>query len=245
MAWYYKEENNAIVCTVKPSQELVFFIPECYFDTNSAMITGNLVSLIGIFNFAIYENNKPISELKTFFYPSIFLTQPGSIEKWKQIQLTKNTDKSDYRALKYKTGDKIIVNMDIPQQVENMEEFMRLWIITGHIPNTVDYRNIWKYITKNASLNGNSYGLTNQLIGAFQTELCRDPSNYKNTFRCSKAKKNHEWNNFKPVSVKDVPSYISQYVSTSSENMDDSIVAATLMDEPGKFSPLEKVFTGK
>ena len=243
MAWFYKEENNSLICTVKPNQELYFFVPECYFGSRSAIIDGEYVSLLGVFNYAIYQDDKPVSELKTFKFPSIFLTQPHAIQKMKDVVLTKNMGKQDYRVLKYKPGDKLVVEMNIPQQVENIEEFVRLWVITGHIP-TIDYRQIWEYFINNIKDNGNKYGLNNQVFGVFQAKLCRNPENYEEPFRISKAKKNGEWENYKPVSVKEVVDYASPYISMSSENFDDSVVAATMMTS-NKYSPLEKVLTGK
>ena len=69
MAWFYKEENNKIICTVKEDQELLFFVPENYFRSKSAVIDGDIVSLLGVFNYAIYKDNKPVSELKIFKFP--------------------------------------------------------------------------------------------------------------------------------------------------------------------------------
>ena len=245
MAWFYKVVDDAVVCNVKPNQEIYFFVPENYFQAKSAIIVGEYVNLLGIFNYAIYENGKPVSELKTFKFTSIFLTQPYTIEKVKDIVLTKQSSKTDYRILKYRPGDKLVVNINVPQQTVNIEEFIRLWVITGHIPETIDYRTIWEYFLENVKLNGAKYGLNNQIIGIVQSELCRDVTDYSRPFRQSKAKKNGEWTNYKNISVKDGPKYISPYVSLTSENWDDSLVAATLIEPgSGKYSPLEQIVTG-
>lgn len=246
MAWFYKVENDAVICTVKQNQEIYFFIPECYFAAKSAIIVGEYVNLLGIFHYAIYENGKPVGGLKTFKFSSIFLTQPYTIEKVKDITLTKQSGKDDYRILKYKPGDKLVVNINVPQQTPNIEEFIRLWVITGHIPTTLDYRNIYKYFLENVKLNGGKYGLNNQIIGVVQSELCRDVNDNTKVFRNSRAKKNGEWTNYKNVSVKDIPKYISPYVSLSSENFDDSLVAASLIEPgTGRYSPMERVVTGR
>lgn len=241
---FYKQVGDAVICNVKENQEVRYFIPECYFQTKSAIVVGEYVNLLGIFNYAIYENDKPISGLKTFNFPTVFLAQPYTIVKEKDIKLTANSEVSDYRVLKFKNGDKLVVNVNVPQNIENVEEFFRLFVINGHIPDTIDYRDIWKYFVDSMELSGNSWSLTYQMLGLLQSEICRDSTDITSPFRTSKAKKNKEWTNYSNVSIKDLPKYISPYVSITSENLDDSIVAATMLTD-AKDSPLEKVLTGK
>lgn len=247
MASFYKEApDGAAICTLKDGQEVRFFIPEIYFQAKSAIIVGEFVNLLGIFNYAIYDkNDKPISQLKIFNFPSIFLTQPYTITKVKDLKLTKNSDMQDYRVLRYKEGDKLIVQKQVPEDIENVEEFFRLFLITGNIPDTIDYRTIYEYYYEAMALSGNKFNLPPQMFGILQAETCRDPDDISKPFRLSKYKKNHEWDNYKNVSVKALPKYISPEVSLTSENIDDSLMAATLLDDKKvQFSPLERVITG-
>ena len=55
---FYKEVNGSVICTLPEGQEVRYFIPECYFNTKSAIIVGEFVNLLGIFNYAIYDVNK-------------------------------------------------------------------------------------------------------------------------------------------------------------------------------------------
>lgn len=243
MAWFYKEEGDSVIATLKENQEIVYFIPESYFEGKSAIIVGNFVNLLGVFNYAIYENDKPKGELKTFNFPSIFLCEPYKIEKMKDVKLTKTAEVQDYRLLKFKNGDKLIVQTSVDQNIEFVEEMFRLFVLVGNLPNTIDYRNIWRLFKENMDISGNSYGVSMQVLGILQTETCRDTTDNSIPFRQSKAKKNGEWNNYKPISVKQVPDYISPYVSLTSENYDNSVMMATMMDG-GTYSPLERVLTG-
>ena len=43
--------------------------------------------------------------------------------------------------------------------------------------------------------------------------------------------------------IKQIPNYISSYVSITSENYDDSVIAATMMKKELN-TPLEKILTG-
>ena len=243
MASFYKEVKDSVIATLDNNQEIYFYVPENYFQTKSAIIIGEFVSILGIFYYGIYKNGKLEGKLKTFYFPSVFLTQPNNIEKVKDIQLD-NGDPSDYRILKYKNSDKLIVSTKVPQDIQNVEEFFRLFLISGKIPNSVDYRYIWKYMIENMELSGNSFNINMQLFGIFQSELCRDIDDTSRPFRLSKAKKAGEWYNYKSVSVKEIPKYTSPYVNITSEGFDDSIIAATMMDK-AKFSPLERVLSGR
>ena len=242
---FYKEVNGSVICTLPEGQEVRYFIPECYFNTKSAIIVGEFVNLLGIFNYAIYDVNKdkPIGNLKTFKFPTIFLAQPYAIEKAKNIKLTKNSDTQDYRILKFKKNDKLVVQTSVPMDIANLEEFFRLFVITGNVPDTIDYRNIWEYFVESSTLAGKTFNISNQLLGILQSEICRDPSDNSKPFRLSKAKKNKEWDNYKAVSIKQIPNYISSYVSLTSENYDDSVIAATMMKKEID-TPLEKILVG-
>ena len=91
------------------------------------------------------------------------------------------------------------------------------------------------------ALSGNKFNLSNQMFGILQSEICRE--DYSKPFRLSAAKKNGEWDNYKNISIKQIPNYISSYVSITSENYDDSVIAATMMKKELE-TPLEKVLIG-
>lgn len=243
---FYKVENYQAICTLPNTQEIRFFIPENYFESKAAVIIGELVQLIGVFNYAIYDikTDKPASELKTFKFPSVFLTKPYKIDKLKDAKLTKVSDKQDYRILKYKKDDILIMNTNVSQNIENVEDLFKLFIISGKIPSNIDYRELWKYPIESMNINGGNFNISYQYFGLLISELCRDPNDYSKPFRLSSAKGKGEWTNYKPISVKEVPRYVSPYVNITSENFDDSIIAASMM-ENAKHSPLEVVLTGR
>lgn len=241
---FYKKQGESIVYSGKG--ELVYYIPESYFGSECAVTIGNYVNLLGIFNYAIFDEKGKSTGLKTFNFPSIFLAQPGEVEKVKDIKLTKNSGKQDYRLLKFKDGDKLIVHVRVPEDVANVEVFFKLFVIAGNAPDTILYIDVYKYFIESMRVNGGSYGVSNQLFGIMQTEIYRDPDNSSKPFRLSTAKKNKDWTNYTSVSIKDAPNYISPYVSITSEYFDDSLIQAIMMDDKNiKSSPLEKVLTGQ
>ena len=83
--------------------QFIFYVPETYFDKgrNDAVINGEYVNLLGILDYAFYNNGRTSSP-KRFFFPTVFLTKPSKIEKQKGVRLKPGVDPQDYRLLIYK-----------------------------------------------------------------------------------------------------------------------------------------------
>ena len=226
--------------------EFLLFVPEVFFNRSIAVIEGEYVELIGILNYI--TNHDPsksmkLSGLKTFYFPSRFITKPGSIEKVKNLQITKNY-MADYRILHYTDNgeDQIIVSTKVPQDINNVEDFFRVFIDSGTIPNTIGAKEMYKYILDNMEINGNSYHLPCSLFGLLTSEICRNPNNENQPFRlCSDFDKNDYA--YKPMSVKDIPKVVSPFTSITSENFDKAVVGA-IMNKEKKNTPLERVLMG-
>lgn len=241
---FYKTEGESIVFSGKGY--LVFYVPEVYFTSKCNVTIGEYISALGICNYELFNENGKSGGLKLFNFPSIFITQPGEVERVKDLKLTENSEKQDYRLLKYREGDKIIVHKRVPQDVENVSTFFRLFIITGNSPDTISYDIGYRMYLDTMHINGGAYNISNQFFGIMQSELYRDPTDKTRPFRLSKAKKNKEWTNYSVISVKEIPNYISPFVSLTSEVFDDSIIQAIMMPEKSiKSSPLERALTGE
>ena len=65
--------------------------------------------------------------------------------------------------------------------------------------------------------------------------------NFKKTLDAvNRLSNNDNMNDYKPVSIKAIPNYVSPFVSITSENFDESLIASVTMDQ-NKPSPLEKI----
>lgn len=242
---FLRLEGDSLVFNEK-NKTFVFYVPENFFNNHSknaiAEIVGQYVSMIGLCNWAIVDSNGKRSELKPFDFPTMFLCKPFEIEKVKNLKLLKQLDPADYRLLKFHEGDEVVSQIRVPQIIDNVELFYKLAVITGKFPTTIPYDKGWKIFLENMSLNGNSYGLNAQLFGLVWAGLCRDPKDISRPFRLTNMK---DLNNYKPISVKLLPNYISPYTSITSENFDESLMSAIMMkDTPEKdipYSPLEKI----
>lgn len=236
---FLKQKGDALVFAL--DGEFVYYVAEEFFDTGIAEVSGSYVSLIGVCDYAIISTSGKSSEVKPFRFPTVFLCKPYDIEKVKNIKIGKSKKEKDYRILHFKEGDEVVSQVKVPKIVDNAEDFYRLFVITGRIPTTIRYDVGHEYFIENGELNDISYGLNMQLFGIIWSELCRDPDDLSRPFCLTSMK---DMNGYEPVSIKATPNYVSPYVALSSEQLDESIRSAILIDDKDiKYSPLEKIVT--
>ena len=226
--------------------EFLLFVPEVYFERKVAVIEGEFVELLGICNYAINENPGKTDlskKIRTFYFPSRFITKPGLIEKRKNFSITADYT-VDYRIFHYEDNkeDQIIVSTKVPQDITNVEDFFRLFVDTGNIPNTISYEDLYLYFLDSIEINGSSYNLPASLFGLLISELCRDPSDINKPFRLGKTLDKNP-HGYTAISVKDVPKLVSPFTSLTSENFDKAVVGA-IQNKNNEYTPLERVLTG-
>lgn len=232
---FLKRKDDSLLFALE-DKEFVFIVPEKFFERRDAIIIGEYVNLIGILDYAIFDKNGKHSGLKRFNFPSVFLTKPYEIEKMKQIKLTANSEIQDYRFLKYKKDDIIVVSTKVPEEIENVEEFYKIFL-TGNLPTTIPYNKLQDYFTESARINGCNYGVSLQLFGIVISEMCRDPKNMNNPYRLAKNKNMFD---YKAINIEDIPKLVSPYQSLTSVNWDEGLINA-IINKNAVDSPLEKV----
>ncbi len=222
--------------------ELLFYLPETYFgDTKTpiAQVIGQYVTTLGIFDWALVTKSGTISEAKPFKFPTIIMCKPTSIEKVKNLKLN-GLKGRDYRILHFKMGDEVISDINVPQIIDNAMTMMGAAIINTNKLPMVRYDKLHEYFPESMNLNGGDYGVNMQLFGIMISESCRDSEDLSKPFRLGKMK---SMTDYRQVSIKTIPNYISPYVAFTSETFDESLMAAVLLsdDENVKSTPLEKV----
>lgn len=218
--------------------QFIFYIPEVYFERNYALVIGEFVNLIGILDYTIEDSKGKNNGLHPFKFPTVFLTRPGEMEKVKDIKLTEHTAAQDYRLLKYKKGDQIVVSVKVPKIVDNAEEFYKMFLY-GKLPTTIKYDELQNYFIENIRLNGADYGLNMQMFGIIVSEIARDPNDITKLFRYTDMK---DMCAYQAIDIKQIPKYLSAYTSFTSENFDAGVVNA-IMNKNQKYTPLEKLLT--
>ena len=232
----------------QPDKEFVYYVPERYFNDKTkkpiAEIIGEDVSMIGLCNYGILDSNGKVVKFDNFCFPTMMLCSPYEIEKVKNFKLpNSNIDPADYRILHFKKDDKVVKQIRVPQIIDNSELFFKIVVITAKMPTTIPYDDIWGLFLENAQLNGFNYGLHSQLFGVIVSELCRDPDDFKKSYRLSK--KSNDPTGYKLISIRYLPKFVSPYVSLTSENFDDALKSSILLSDDEEkdipISPLEKV----
>ena len=235
-----KSPEGSILFTGK-DKEFVAYVPEKYFERSVAEQSGEYINLLGIFDYTIQDiNTGKNNGLKRFRLPTLFSTRPYTTEKVKQIQLIKQSEPTDYRILRYREDDILIVSTKIVQFIGNVEKFNNLFFILGYIINTIPYDKLYEYVMDAMTLNGYSYGINSQVIGIILSEICRFKDDKTIPWRLSGSNDVHA---YQSMSVKGISKLISPYTALLSEDFDESIMYAMMNDDP-KDSSLERVLVG-
>lgn len=220
--------------------ELIFYVPEIYFDRKIAVINGEYVSILGVLDYAVFDKSGRNSGLKPMQFPTVFLTKPRTIEKQRNVKLTKTSVQQDYRLLRYSKDDIVVVSVHVPKDIANVEDFYRVFLISGRLPTTIPYDKIQEYFIESIELNGSSYGLNWQMFGFVISEAFRSKNDLGTAFRHTHIT---DMTNYQAISIADLPKYISPYSSITSQNWDDGVIGSIV--DPGRSnSPMEKLLMG-
>lgn len=235
MADFYKVEKNKVIFTA--DGELIYFVPEKYFDIKVATIIGTTVELMGIFTYGLYDKSGKQIKLERFKLPTIFKCKPYKIEKESKLLLKGTKTEQAYRLLYFHKGDELISQKQVPKAVDNVEKFNNL-LIRANLPENIPYNEFaFKYILANANMNGFNYKISPQIIGLLVSELFRNPKDLTQPFRFTDM---NDMTNYKAISILDVSKYTSPYTAITSENPDKAIAAA-MTTKGSTTSPLEPI----
>lgn len=237
-------KDNSLIYN-QDNSTFVFYVPANYFN-NSVKVPiaeyyGQYVSMIGVCNWGIIDENGKRITLKPFTFPTMFMCKPYETEKIKNLQLD-NTEPSDYILLKFKKGDEVVSQIRVPQLIDNAEMFFKMAIMTAKIPTTIPYDRLWELFIESAALNGFNYKLNAQLFCLLISYICRDPKDISKRFNETAMT---DMTKYRPIDIRMVPKFISPYTAITSENWDEAMRAAIELSgkEDTPESPLEKIVT--
>ena len=219
--------------------ELIYFVPEKYFDLSIAYPIGDVIELMGIFPYALFNKSGEMVKIANFKAPTMIQCIPNSMTKETSYHLQGTKGASDYRLLHFKKDDELICNINVANNTDNVEKFVRL-IIRGHLPDSIPYNEVLDYFLDNAALNGFSYKVSPQIIGMVISEIYRESGNLSKPFRLSSS---DSMTAYEAIPITLIPKYTSPYTAITSENADEAVAAALTTSGRGE-SPLEKVMMG-
>ena len=235
-SFYYQDKEKVIF---SGDGELIYYVPEKFFDLQMAYSLGDCVKLMGVFSYGLFDKQGKKIKISNFKCPTMFTCKPSSITKESSLHLIGTKEAEAYRLLHFKKGDELICSTALPMDVENVEKFLNL-LVNAHLPQTIGYDEIYDYIITNASLNKFNYNVSGQIIGIVIGELYRDSKDLSKEFRLTDMKNMHDYT---AISIKKVPKYISSYAAITSENADEAIAAA-MTNKDLSDTPLERVVMG-
>lgn len=245
----FKWDGESLLYNRDDGSEMLIYIPEVFFDDTTknpiARIDGEYISCLGLLTWNIINKEGKLGKFRLLNFPTMILFKPYEVTKVRNISLGDNLKPDNYRVMKFRFGDQVVVQKHVPQLVDNVELFYKLAVISNKIPKGISYQEGWKIFLENGFLNGINYKLSAQLFGILWSELCRDPENVSTPFRLSKTCDGGDYYNYNPISIKLTPKYVSPYTAIISEGFDEGIMAADVLstksDKELLNSPLEKI----
>lgn len=234
---YVSKTNNKLIYTAKDG-EILYYIPEDYFDLSLAEIVGEYVEVMGIFCYVYIDGSGKSDHVKHFKNPTMVKCKPSKIDKIRNFRIETTPTPSDYRVLHFFTGAELLSETAVPMEIDKVEKFVNM-LRQGHLPNYIPYNEIQDYMIMNAKLNDFNYQVSNQIIGMLISELYRDASDYSRPYRLTDMQ---DMMHYKALSIEKVPKYISAYTAITSENPDEAIASAMVnKGTEATHSPLEKI----
>lgn len=234
MADFFKIIENKVVFS--GDGELIYYIPEKYFDIKAAEAIGERTRTIGMFSYAVFDKNGKRVVFKPFSCPTMIECIPNSFSKENNYILEGTKEPKSYRLLHFKNGDELICSINVPVDFATLEKFVDIFK-GGNLPENIPYDDVQNYIFENAELCNFDYKVSNQVIGMVISEIYRCADNISKPFRFSKT---NDMLAYKAISIDKVPRYTSAFAAITSENADEAIAAAMTV-AGDKESALEKI----
>ena len=234
MASFFKTVNDKVIFSGEG--ELIYYIPEKYFDIKAAETIGEKIAVIGMFSYAVFDKNGKRLILKPFNCPTMIECIPSSINKEANYLLEGTKEEKAYRLLHFKEGDELICSTKVPVDFSVLEKFVDIFK-GGNLPENIPYDKIQDYILKNAELCKFDYKVSAQVMGMVISEIYRNEKDLSKPFRLVDT---NDMLAYKAISIDKVPKYTSAFTAVTSDNADEAIAAA-MTTKSHNDSPLEKI----
>ena len=234
MASFFKTVNDKVLFS--GDGELIYYVPEKYFDVKAAETNGDKINVMGMFSYAVFDKSGKRIVFKQFNCPTMIECIPNSISKEANYLLEGTKEAKAYRLLHFKDGDELICSTKVPVDFSVLEKFVDIFK-GGNLPENIPYDQIQDYILKNAELCNFNYQVSAQVMGMVISEIYRYDKDLSKPFRIADT---DDMLAYKAISIDKVPKYTSAFTAVTSDNADEAIAAAITTKGKGD-SPLEKI----
>jgi hypothetical protein len=234
MASFFKTVNDKVIFS--GDGELIYYVPEKYFDIKAAETIGERITVMGMFTYAVFDKSGKRVLLKSFNAPTMIECIPNTVSKEANYHLEGTKEPKAYRLLHFKNGDELICSTKVPVDIAVLEKFVDIFK-GGNLPENIPYNKIQDYVLKNAELCKFDYKVSAQVIGMVISEIYRYEKDLSKPFRIANT---DDMLAYKAISIDKVPKYTSAFTAITSDNADEAIAAAMTTKGHGD-SPLEKI----
>ena len=234
MASFFKTVNDKVIFS--GDGELIYYVPEKYFDIKAAETNGERIRTMGMFTYAVFDKTGKRIVLKPFNAPTMIECIPNTVSKESNYLLEGTKESKAYRLLHFKNGDELICSTKVPVDIAVLEKFVDIFK-GGNLPENIPYNQIQDYVLKNAELCKFDYKVSAQVLGMVISEIYRYEKDLSKPFRIANT---DDMLAYKAISIDKVPKYTSAFTAITSDNADEAIAAAMTTKGKGD-SPLEKI----
>lgn len=207
--------------------------------------TGDSIITIGVFYMRFFDSEEtPRDKVKvrTLNYPNIIETRPSGNITVETLDINGDTDK--YKVLRYYMGD-ILMDAETKQSATNCEMFIKL-IMSGKVPKSLSYDNIYFAWRRNFDINGVNPSVPDITLQTIISEMCRDQNDLSKQFRLTAGKQKTDPFSYQMLNMNAVSAYSSVMTSMSFERFAEKLTTSLNMTKDGvkqKPSPIEQVIT--
>lgn len=238
---YLTIKNEKVIFT---GDYLEAYVPDNLFKKDMNEYLGDIVHMMGIFNFRLGKNREvdSSSKLYTFNFPSMIMSRPSSTEI-KELELIPGTGVKKYHILKYNNGDEFLTSTEVVKDISNVEKFVNL-LLSGALPPTLKYEDILRMFYKNLEVNGETCNVSGVLLSVVVSELCRYKQDQSIPFRRVIGKDKAGQLDYKLANARSVCANNSTFSALTFEDIDTMLVYSVNKKRYNKKeneSPLESI----
>lgn len=199
-----------------------FYIPEMYFDKGFAIDNVDRLTVFGIFNVGIFENDK-FKEMRIFNIPSTIDIYVYDSES-REIKLN-NGETQKCRVYKFFKDNKICLN-SLVEDSDNASSYLNM-LTSASIPNTIPYSKVLTIWRKNLELNGVSFGVSSAILEIILGVIYRDKKSIEHKFakRYGKDQSCTDFD-YQTASIRQICQYASTYVGITFEDMNSMLTTS-------------------
>jgi len=229
-------------------QVLDIYLPKKNFDRGISSYNGKFINTIGVFIFDIKTDTiakkKGFGSFYTIKYPNPMQFSYSDQFTYKGTLDNGKVGSNEYNVFRLTKGDIFMNTTTVEQSSDAVIKFVNA-LHAGQIPESIPYRELIKLYLNAIDINHVNLKNPSVVFEMIISEICRDKSDLKKSFRESiRGKKDYNEFGYKSIDLKQLPSLNSTFAALSFQDFDRAVISGINMNNEGKkekVSPIEKI----